>query len=77
MIEISLNDFVLTLLTGAGLLVIVALLVSGWLKRKSERQSLKRRVICRLCLHAYEDRQEEDISICPVCHARNERGNEA
>ena len=75
--ETTLADFVFAVVLGSGLFVILVSLVSAFLHRQSERQSLRRRVICRLCLHVYQDSGESGLSECPSCHAVNERGSRA
>lgn len=72
--EITLADFVLFIVFGSCALVIAFAVVSRTLHARSESRSLARRVICRLCLHAFEDEGREKIIPCPHCGAANEKG---
>ena len=74
--ELSLNDFVLFVITGSCLLVPFFSVISRTLHARSEARSLKRRFICRLCLHAYEDPGNDRVTACPRCGAANERGHD-
>ena len=73
--EISLSNFVLSVLVGSGLLVVLSALLSRTLHARSEARALANRVICRLCLHAFEDSQRTPIVHCPRCGAANEKGH--
>jgi rRNA maturation endonuclease Nob1 len=72
--ELTLNDFVLFTLTGAFLLVVVFAVISRTLHARSESRSLRHRVVCRLCLHAFEDSSRVKVVECPKCGAANEKG---
>lgn len=72
--KLSLTDFVLFSLLGACALVIVFTLISRAYNAYSETQALARRVICRLCLFAFEDESRDKIVDCPHCGAANEKG---
>jgi hypothetical protein len=72
--ELTLADFVLWVLVGTSALVLVVALVSRYFHARTERRALARRVICRLCLHAFEDSSQESIVACPVCRALTEKG---
>jgi len=50
--------------------------ISRTLHARTEARSLKRRFICRLCLHAYEDSGRDRFMPCPRCGATNERGRD-
>lgn len=71
--ETSLNHFVLLVVGGAFVMVLGLAVISRYLHYRSEVRSLKRRVICRLCLHAFECFHEEEVVPCPVCQAQNDR----
>lgn len=73
--ELTLADFVVFVVFGACFLVLILTAVSRYLHARSETRALSERVICRLCLHAYEDRSHGKITICPRCTASNERGS--
>jgi Zn finger protein HypA/HybF involved in hydrogenase expression len=72
--ELTLTDFVLLVLAGAGSTVLLLTMASRLFHARSEAQSLMTRVVCRLCLHAFEDRTHRDIVNCPHCGAANEKG---
>ncbi len=72
--EISLADFVLYVLFGSFALVPIFAIVSRTLHKRVERRALAQRVICRLCLHAFEDSSHVHLVHCPICGAANEKG---
>lgn len=71
--ELTLADFVLWCVAGSCVTVLLLTLVSRTLHARSERRSLGRRVICRLCLHAFETSTADPIVSCPDCGAANEK----
>jgi hypothetical protein len=72
--ELTLTDFVFYTLLGSMGLVLFFTLVSRTLRVRAEKRSLANRVICRLCLHAFEETSHVNIVKCPVCGAANEKG---
>lgn len=72
--DLTLADFVLFVVFGSCFLVLSFTMISRTLHARSEARSLKNRVICRLCLHAFEDRGPDQIVNCPRCGAANEKG---
>ena len=72
--DLSFTDFVWFILIGSCLLVLLLAMISRTLHARTESHSLARRIICRLCLHAFEDRGSQKIVHCPQCKAANERG---
>jgi hypothetical protein len=72
--ELKLADFVLYIVVGCFLLVPVIAVISRTLHAKVERRALANRVICRLCLHAFEDSSHVKTVHCPACGANNEKG---
>lgn len=72
--DLSLPDFVLFVVFGSCALVLLLAVVSRTLHARSESRSLAHRVVCRLCLHAFEDRGHLAIVPCPLCGAANEKG---
>jgi hypothetical protein len=74
--ELSLADFVLVVISGSFVLVMSLALTSRILHVRAEARSAARRVICRLCLHAFEDHGHGKIVNCPHCSAANERGRD-
>jgi hypothetical protein len=74
--ELTLTDFALFILTAAFVLVTVCTVVSRSFHARSETRSLARRVICRLCLHAFEH-AGRGVVHCPHCGAANEKKRHA
>ena len=72
--DLTLTNFVLFVLLGSFGLMLFFAVVSRWLHARTERRSLANRVICRLCLHAFEDTSHVGTVDCPVCGAANEKG---
>ncbi|MDP3851531.1 MAG: hypothetical protein Q8Q59_13570 [Luteolibacter sp.] len=72
--NLTLAEFVLLVIPGSGFLVLLFTVVSRTLHARSETRSLAGRVICRLCLHGFEDHGHGKIASCPHCGAANERG---
>lgn len=72
--ELTLADFVLRVVLGSFLLVPLLAVISRTLHARVEKRSLTNRVICRLCLHAFEDTSHAGTVACPACHAANEKG---
>ncbi len=72
--ELTLADFVFYVLMGSFALVVLFTLVSRTLNARAEGRSLANRVICRLCLHAFEDSSHVETVDCPICGAMNEKG---
>ena len=72
--DLTLADFVLWVLAGSCSLVALLTLVSRTLHARSESRALAHRVVCRLCLHAFEDTSHLGIVTCPACGASNEKG---
>jgi predicted Zn-ribbon and HTH transcriptional regulator len=71
--ELKLADFVLYIVVGCFLLVPVIAVISRTLHAKVDRRALANRVICRLCLHAFEDSSHVKTVHCPACGAKNEK----
>ena len=72
--ELSLADFVLYLLLGSFALAPLLTILSRTLQNRVEKRALANRVICRLCLHAFEDTSHIEVVDCPTCGAANEKG---
>jgi hypothetical protein len=72
--ELTLADFVFYVLMGSFGLVVLFTVVSRTLNARAESRSLANRVICRLCLHAFEDTSHVETVDCPSCGAANEKG---
>ena len=72
--ELTLANFVLYVLVGTFALVPVLAVFSRTLHTRVEKRALANRVICRLCLHAFEDTSHVKTIHCPICGAVNEKG---
>lgn len=72
--DLTLADFVLFVLLGVFVLVPFPAVVSRTLHARAEKRSLANRVICRLCLHAFQDSSHVNTVNCPICGATNEKG---
>jgi len=74
--ELTIPEFVFLIIAGSGLAVTAISLVSRWRHARAEAQSLRNRLICRLCLHAFTEEQYAPpgrIIECPLCGAANEK----
>ncbi|GAA5124412.1 hypothetical protein JIN84_12660 [Luteolibacter yonseiensis] len=72
--ELTLADLVIYVTFGAFIVVVFIAMASRYLHNRLEKRSLSHRVICRLCLHAFEDTSHVKTVNCPVCGATNEKG---
>ena len=72
--ELTLTDFVLYVVLGSFVIVPVIAMTSRFLHSRVEKRALENRVICRLCLLAFEDSSHVRTVDCPVCGATNEKG---
>jgi hypothetical protein len=74
--DFSLPEFVLWALVVPMLFVAFFTLISRLSHRAGERRAVRVRIICRLCLHAFEDHGSASLPECPGCGALNERGRD-
>lgn len=74
--DLLLPEFVLWAMVIPMFLVAFSTLISRLSHRAGERRAVKSRIICRLCLHAFEDHGSASLPECPGCGARNERGRD-
>ena len=72
--QLTLADFVLAITLGTFALVPLLAIVSRTLHGRVENRALAHCVVCRLCLHAFEDRGHVPTVDCPACGAVNEKG---
>lgn len=72
--ELTLADFVFYVIAGSFALVPILAVISRTLHNRVEKRSLANRVVCRLCLNAFEDSSHVSTVHCPVCGAVNEKG---
>lgn len=72
--DLMLPQFVLwALLVPMGLIGFLTI-ASRLSQRAGERRAVRGRIICRLCLHAFEDHGTATLPSCPCCGAMNQRG---
>lgn len=71
--DLSLSEFVTLIVAGAFGLVALFTAISRVVRARTEHHGLAHRVICRLCLHAFEDPGHGRIVDCPACHAATPR----
>lgn len=77
--ELTIPEVVFALLATSGLTVLALSLISRWRDARAEARSLRERVVCRLCQHAFEDENHAPrgrVIACPICGAANEKGAE-
>lgn len=67
--ELTITEFAMWAVLGSAGAVLGCALVSRYLHRRTEQAGLARRVVCRLCLHAFEDTSRERVVTCPACGA--------
>lgn len=75
--ELTISEFVFAVLVCSGLVVLVFSLVSRWRHASGEARSLRDRMVCRLCQHAFVDEGHVPrgrVITCPICGAVNEKG---
>jgi hydrogenase maturation factor HypF (carbamoyltransferase family) len=72
--ELKLADFVLYVIVSCFTLVPIFAIISRTLHARVENSALANRVVCRLCLHAFEDSSHVNTVHCPACGAVNEKG---
>ena len=74
MIELTLEDFILwvisTPLVGIGFYTLFV----GLYRRSQKRKARNNVICCRVCGYIYQDRSREQAPVCPECHRANDRG---
>lgn len=75
--ELTLNELVIGLVGGPMLLVLLFAFISRGHRLGARARMSARIVVCRLCLHAYQEAGRDPLSVCPKCGARNQRGSGA
>jgi len=76
MIEVTLSEFVVWALMISCALTGLFIFTSRLSRRGNAFRGLRHRIVCRLCLHAYEDHGSARTPECPQCGALNERGRD-
>lgn len=69
--ELTLNDFVLTILFGSLIGVALIGMVSRFFHWRSERRLKRMVTVCRLCGHVFLNSENADLVECKACHAMN------
>jgi len=72
--ELTLTELVCGVVFGSMALVLLFSMISRSHRLQGRAKASSRTVVCRLCLHAYQQAGRGQISECPKCGARNERG---
>jgi len=72
--DLTIAEFVFLILFSSCVLVLGCSVISRRLHANAEKRSIARRIVCRLCLHAFENTGSGQIVDCPQCGAANERG---
>lgn len=72
--ELTLNNLVAALVLGSMGLVLLFAMISRSHRLQARARAGARTVVCRLCLNAYQQQDRAQLSECPACGARNERG---
>jgi hypothetical protein len=71
--ELTIAEFAMWVLVGSAAAVLGCALISRYLHRRTEQAGLARRVICRLCLHTFEDVSRDRVVQCPACGALTQK----
>jgi uncharacterized paraquat-inducible protein A len=76
MIDLTLTQFSVLVISLAMLVVVGSTWISRWSHANAERRGIRHRVICRICRHVFEDASRERHPQCPQCGAACERGRD-
>lgn len=76
MLEISFEDFIITVLALSLLVLLILLLSCNSTYRQSRRKALRRIITCSVCGHVYSDESGDKIVDCPECGRANQRGHD-
>lgn len=76
MLEISFDDFAITVLALSFLVLLILLLSCNSISRQNRRRALRRIMTCSICGHIYSDESSEKIVDCPACGRANQRGRD-
>lgn len=75
--QLTIPEFVFAVLAASGFAVVAMSIVSRWRHARSEARSLRARLVCRLCQHAFLDESHAPrgrVLPCPMCGAANQKG---
>jgi hypothetical protein len=71
--NLTLNDFVLSVLLATLVAVVLIGMVSRFLHWRNERNLKRLVMVCRLCGHVFVNRENSELVDCDACHAANLR----
>ena len=74
MIELTLIELALTLVSATGLLVAGSHLVFRGAERRARKELRKAALSCRVCGHSWYEPGAEEIVSCPHCKRKVQRG---
>jgi DNA-directed RNA polymerase subunit RPC12/RpoP len=66
-------EFVLFIVLGSFGLVVFFAVISRSRHARAQGRANTETVVCRICLHAFEDLRDDRVVACPACGARNEK----
>ena len=76
MIELTFTEMAITVVVAALILTGGFSILSRWSHRAEERRATRRRMVCRVCGHAWENDSRERIVPCPACGTPNRKGRD-
>lgn len=74
MIDLTMEEFILWMISVPILIVGLHSLLSALKRRSSQNQARRNILTCRVCGHVYQDRSRTRDPECPECGRANERG---
>lgn len=74
MIDLSLEEFILWIISVPIVMVGFLVFVSAWRRRLAVKSARRCIVTCHVCGFIYQDRSRDRAPICPECDRANERG---
>lgn len=74
MIEVSLMELAVGGIGGVLVVVVVLVLRERVALRRDHRRVARQRVVCRLCLGAFEPVGRDPVQVCPECGGSTDRG---
>ncbi|HEX5789798.1 MAG TPA: hypothetical protein VFY13_01540 [Luteolibacter sp.] len=72
--ELNLTELVVLMVGVSMGAVLIFSMISRTHRLAARASALSKLVICRLCLHAYENPERHKLIECPRCGALNQRG---
>ena len=74
MIDLTIEEFILWMISVPIVMVGIYTFVSGMKRRSALKVARRNIVTCRVCGHLYQERSRERDPACPECGRLNERG---